>query len=947
MGLEDIGVRAVVEGMQQFRASIDEMNRKTKDYAETTALKMMFAQDKVEKFAVSIGTSSKKLGIGLAAAGAAITAGIGLITKSALELEPVKGSFENLAKVSKQSSENILQALKKASAGTVSENELMLSANRAMALGVAKNTETFSSLMEIARDRARAMGLTTTQAFDNIVTGIGRGSPLLLDNLGLMISATEANEKYAKEIGKTAEELTESERQQAMLNEVIRQGQASMDKNSQSTLTASETMQALKASISNTAAALGQAFLPIVQAGGKIIADIVNNIQEWIKNNPVLAKTITITTAVIGGLLVVIGGLILALPTLTTLVLGFGTVLQIAMGPVGWITLAIGLLTAAGIALWRNWDKVVSFFKVAWENIKIAFAYAVKFIVNTVLFPFIEYWSKIIGFITQGVGKLVGVFNQELGASIENLAEKIKNARGEISNWADNLITDSQINKAEMQAQKLAEAIGKKASEVLRRNSSTSGIGNVISEEMQKKLDEFADTAKKIGDAFTYSLTPAGRLGLTLEDIIQYLIQNGHTVEELKKKYVELGNDANAWAKAFNLNLEEVAFNLEEFYDAAKKAAEDYVDSKKDALDKEARAEDKAHQKRLDNLDEELEKTLETIDAELDAKLESYNAEIDAIDEQIDALDAADKAREDSEKKAQLESQIATEYDLKKKFELNQNLDDLILNSNNEEWQEERKLALEKMIADEGDAEIKAKLQEELNSYLNELDIMRQKTELENQKATLQSKIEEAQKEAEQEKQIAQEVYDRKVALENEAYEKFKEDIEARKATLDQELKETLERYEEDLKEFKATNQGKIEDTKKLVATINAELQKLQNKTITITEIHRIVTVGGGSTPVLAAEGGIFEPRPGGTLAVLAEAGEREYAVPESKIGGFISAMFGRLSSQTLKVAMPYWSKNNTDSHNVTYSVNANYSKSQSPISLKHDLEAIQMMARS
>ena len=32
--------------------------------------------------------------------------------------------------------------------------------------------------MEIARDRARAMGLTIEQAFNDIVTGIGRGSPL-------------------------------------------------------------------------------------------------------------------------------------------------------------------------------------------------------------------------------------------------------------------------------------------------------------------------------------------------------------------------------------------------------------------------------------------------------------------------------------------------------------------------------------------------------------------------------------------------------------------------------------------------------------------------------------------------------------------------------------------------------------------------------------------------
>jgi hypothetical protein len=45
----------------------------------------------------------------------------------------------------------MLKSLKQASKGAVSEYDLMLSANRAMKLGVAENTEDMTDLMKIAR----------------------------------------------------------------------------------------------------------------------------------------------------------------------------------------------------------------------------------------------------------------------------------------------------------------------------------------------------------------------------------------------------------------------------------------------------------------------------------------------------------------------------------------------------------------------------------------------------------------------------------------------------------------------------------------------------------------------------------------------------------------------------------------------------------------------------
>jgi hypothetical protein len=136
----------------------------------------------------------------------------------------VESSFRDLAATAGQSSDEILDALKNASGGAISEYDLMLSANRAMMLGVADTAEEMSSLLDIARRRGQAMGLSTSQAFNDIVTGLGRGSALILDNLGIVIDLEETYEQYAATLGKTASELTDIEKKQATVNRVMING---------------------------------------------------------------------------------------------------------------------------------------------------------------------------------------------------------------------------------------------------------------------------------------------------------------------------------------------------------------------------------------------------------------------------------------------------------------------------------------------------------------------------------------------------------------------------------------------------------------------------------------------------------------------------------------------------------------------------------------------------
>lgn len=101
------------------------------------------------------------------------------------QAEGVRTAFNRIA------DDNILEGLKKSTKGTVTELELMKRAIMASNFGIP--VENLASLLEFATKRAQETGQSVDYLVDSIVTGIGRKSPLILDNLG--ISATQLKEK--------------------------------------------------------------------------------------------------------------------------------------------------------------------------------------------------------------------------------------------------------------------------------------------------------------------------------------------------------------------------------------------------------------------------------------------------------------------------------------------------------------------------------------------------------------------------------------------------------------------------------------------------------------------------------------------------------------------------------------------------------------------------------
>ena len=108
-----------------------------------------------------------------------------------------------------------LDAAKDATHGLVSEQALAVSASQAVALGVVKSQAEFSQLASDASKIALKLGVSSEQMLGDLTTALGRGSAMILDNAGIVLKVSDANEAYATSIGKTVSELDESEKKLA------------------------------------------------------------------------------------------------------------------------------------------------------------------------------------------------------------------------------------------------------------------------------------------------------------------------------------------------------------------------------------------------------------------------------------------------------------------------------------------------------------------------------------------------------------------------------------------------------------------------------------------------------------------------------------------------------------------------------------------------------------
>ena len=125
----------------------------------------------------------------------------------------------------------------------------------------------------------------------------------------------------------------------------------------------------LSSALESAAIAFGEVFLPLLEKVSDFLAPLIKKFGDLPAPVKIIIIALAGAAAVIGPLLIAIGFMIPAITALS----GVFAVLSLSMGPITIAIIAIAAAVAAGILIWKNWDKIVAVFKTTFEVVKSVF----------------------------------------------------------------------------------------------------------------------------------------------------------------------------------------------------------------------------------------------------------------------------------------------------------------------------------------------------------------------------------------------------------------------------------------------------------------------------------------------------------------------------------------------------------------------------------------------
>ena len=186
----------------------------------------------------------------------------------------------------------------------------------------------------------------------------------------------------------------------------------------------SKTLSGLWSTLKDNLGILGREIMETVLPAFKAFTERLTKLVMWFRELDPRAKKMIVViagiAAAMGPLLFVIGKLIAIAPALIGAIAGIGTAMQIAMGPVGWITLAIAGAATAAILLYKNWDKVSGWLADVWywlRDIAIQVWAKIGKVLVTPLLLYLDAIIKITEFFKKGdAEKLRNVYDKIAGS---------------------------------------------------------------------------------------------------------------------------------------------------------------------------------------------------------------------------------------------------------------------------------------------------------------------------------------------------------------------------------------------------------------------------------------------------------------------------------------------------------------------------------------------------
>lgn len=363
---------------------------------------LITAKDEASEKLKGLSDLAPKLGAAFTVAGGAITGALTLAVKAAAEaevqnartqvtLERAVDSFNNLEyeKLQKQagSGADVLDFL---------TSKIEATSKAAIKLGF-DDEDTAASVAVLFQ---RTKDMTEAQRLNGLAMDLARAKNIDLASATTLVGQVlSGNGKVLKQYGI---DIKDSATPLEALGELQAKvgGQATAF---------SQTLQGqterLQVTFGNLTETIGEKLIPIIQELlEKYILPTMDAILEWADANPELTKKIVMVTAAVGGLMLVLGPLLLALPALT---IAFG----IIAGPIG---IVIAIIVALGVAVY-NIVNIIILLRDHWKEIWLGIKEYTKEVVDAI----IGYFQPLIDVLTNVYNKVTSVFSA-IGGSVKS-----------------------------------------------------------------------------------------------------------------------------------------------------------------------------------------------------------------------------------------------------------------------------------------------------------------------------------------------------------------------------------------------------------------------------------------------------------------------------------------------------------------------------------------------
>lgn len=242
-----------------------------------------------------------------------------------------------------------------ASRGVIAESELMAKANYLALTGIP--VDELSWMLDAVQNAAQATGLSFELLFSKLTMGLARKSKPMLDDLGIILSATEAYEKYAVTVDKSVDSLTEAEKQLAFTAAARAAAARQEEVLGKVTETAATVIARSKAVIKDAGDQLKKAFIPVAVAAAKVVTFLGNAFKAIPEPVKKLFAQLAAGAAFIGA---IIG------PTLT--IVGLLPIIKVALGAVLSLLVTVGPIVAAVAAMIGALILAVKVARRAWDE---------------------------------------------------------------------------------------------------------------------------------------------------------------------------------------------------------------------------------------------------------------------------------------------------------------------------------------------------------------------------------------------------------------------------------------------------------------------------------------------------------------------------------------------------------------------------------------------------